>query len=215
MMEYVDDFLIFLVSLFAIANPFFTVPVFISLTRHQKPAERKRIPLRTSMGVFLTLTIAYVVGETLFRFLSVSIASLRIAGGILIFGMAWSMLQARRVESKQTELEEEEAQRSGASDSVAIVPLAISLLAGPGAISLTILAAARTQSRVEDATAIWAAFLVSVSIFLVLRSAERIAAVLSQTGMNVATRLMGLILAALAVELISNGVIEKFPGLVK
>lgn len=145
----------------------------------------------------------------------VEFATRVVAGGILIFGMAWSMLQARRVESKQTELEEEEAQRSGASDSVAIVPLAIPLLAGPGAISLMILAAARTQSRVEDATAIWAAFLVSVSIFLVLRSAERIAAVLSQTGMNVATRLMGLILAALAVELISNGVIEKFPGLVK
>ena len=215
MIEYLDDFLIFLVSLFAIANPFFTVPVFISLTRDQKPAERRRIPLRTSAGVFLTLTIAYVIGEALFRVLSVSIASLRIAGGLLIFGMAWSMLQARRVESKQTKGEEQEAERAEAGDNVAIVPLAIPLLAGPGAISLMILAAARTQSSVQDATAIFAAFLVSVSIYLVLRSAERIAALLSQTGMNVATRLMGLILAALAVELISNGLIEKFPGLVR
>ena len=215
MMEYLDDFLIFLVSLFAIANPFFTVPVFISLTRNLKPAERKRIPLRTSVGVFLTLTIAYVVGETLFRFLSVSIASLRIAGGILIFGMSWSMLQARRVESKQTEQEEKEAKQAETRDGVAIVPLAIPLLAGPGAISLMVLAAATTQGRIEDATAISAAFVVSVSIFGVLRSAERIAAVLSQTGMNVTTRLMGLILAALAVELISNGLIEKFPGLVR
>lgn len=207
-----DDFLIFLVSLFAISSPLVTVPIFISLTRGLAPAERRRIPRRTATGAFITFSVAYFVGEGLLRFLSVDIASLRIAGGLLILGMAWSMLHARAVEATQSPAEAKEAETS---DHIAIVPLAIPLTAGPGAISLMIIAAGATSGPIDDAVAIFAAFLVSVSVFLVLRSAERIASVLAQTGMNVATRLMGLILAALAVEVITSGLAEKFPGLLR
>ncbi len=212
MIEYLDDYLIFLVSLFAIMNPIGVIPIFVSLTRSQTCDDRRRIPLRTAMAAFVTLTVAYFIGEGLLRFFSTSIASLRLAGGLIIFGTAWSMLQARGGGDKQTDEQEKAAH---GSHGIAIVPLAIPLTAGPGAISLMIVAADSTKGFIQDAAAISGALLVSISIFILFRSAARIAVAMGETGMNVMGRLMGLILAALAVELISTSLGEMFPGLLQ
>jgi len=212
MIQYVEDYLIFLVSLFAIVNPFAVIPVFISLTRSQTPDDRLRIPLRTAVAAFVTLTVAYFIGEGLLRFFSASILSLRIAGGLIIFRTAWAMLQAHSFEVKRTERQVKAAQ---GSHGIAIVPLAIPLTAGPGAISLMIVAASSTRGLLPDVAAISSVLLVSIAIYALFRSAERISGLLGESGMSVMERLMGLILAVIAVELITTAVGEMFPGLLK
>jgi MarC family membrane protein len=207
--EYVEEYLVFLVSLFAIVNPFAVIPVFMSLTRGQRPDGRRRVPRRTAIAVFVTLTVAYFIGEGLLRLFSASIMSLRIAGGLIVFRSAWVMLGAHDVEAKRTEVK---AAQGGPG--IAIVPLAIPLTAGPGAISLMIVAGS-TRGYLPDAAAISSVLLVSISIYFLFRSADRIARVLGETGMSVMERLMGLILAVIAVELITTGLGEVFPGLLK
>jgi multiple antibiotic resistance protein len=212
MIGFVEEYLVLLVSLFAIVNPFAVIPVFISLTRSQMPARRRRIPLRTAMAVFVTLTVAYFIGEGLLRFFSASIPSLRIAGGLIIFRSAWTMLQASDEETKRTERQVKAAHET---HGIAIVPLAIPLTAGPGAISLMVVAASATRGFLPNAAAVSSVLLVSISVFILLRSADWLAGMLGETGMNVMERLMGLILAVIAVELIVKGLGEAFPGLMK
>lgn len=197
------------VSLFSIVNPFAAIPVYVGMTADLPYATKRGLPRRAALAAWIILTVAYVAGEGLLNFFSISIASLRIAGGILIFGMAWSMLQARMSAQKHTEEETEDA---ASRNSLAVVPLAMPLLAGPGAISVMILTATRTEGVVDHGLAILAAAAVSLSIWGILSAAAPIANFLGTTGMNVATRFMGLILAAIAIEFLASGLTTLFPA---
>jgi multiple antibiotic resistance protein len=203
------QFALFFASIFSIVNPFAAIPVYLGVTADVPAAVRRGIPRRTATAAATIMLIAYAAGESLLAFFSISIASLRVAGGILIFAMAWSMLQAKLSPQKQTEEEAEEATHR---DSLAIVPLAMPLLSGPGAISVMILWATQSQGGAEHAAAIGAVLAVAVSIWIILSLATPISNLLGQTGMNVATRFMGLILAAVAVEFITGGLQQLFPA---
>jgi multiple antibiotic resistance protein len=205
----VSDFFAFFVSVFSIVNPFAALPVYVGLTTELPAGAQRSMPRTTALAAFVILAVAYLAGESLLAFFSIRIASLRIAGGLLIFSMAWSMLQARASRTKQTD---EEVLEAATRSSVAVVPLAMPLLAGPGAISVMILQATRTEDVLDRGVALLAAALVAASIWLILRLATPITGFLGQTGMNVATRFMGLILAAVAVEFIAAGVVEIFPA---
>jgi multiple antibiotic resistance protein len=205
----VSDFFAFFVSVFSIVNPFAALPVYVGLTTELPAGAQRSMPRTTALAAFVILAVAYLAGESLLAFFSIRIASLRIAGGLLIFSMAWSMLQARPSRTKQTD---EEVLEAATRSSVAVVPLAMPLLAGPGAISVMILQATRTEDVLDRGVALLAAALVAASIWLILRLATPITGFLGQTGMNVATRFMGLILAAVAVEFIAAGVVEIFPA---
>lgn len=204
-----SDFFAFFVSVFSIVNPFAALPVYVGLTTELPAGAQRSMPRTTALAAFVILAVAYLAGESLLAFFSIRIASLRIAGGLLIFSMAWSMLQARPSRTKQTD---EEVLEAATRSSVAVVPLAMPLLAGPGAISVMILQATRTEDVLDRGVALLAAALVAASIWLILRLATPITGFLGQTGMNVATRFMGLILAAVAVEFIAAGVVEIFPA---
>lgn len=203
------DLLLFYVSLFSILNPLSVIPTFTGLTQGASRAELGRITRRTSMSVFLVLTTSYLAGEAVLRFFSISVASLRVAGGVLIFAMAWSMLQATISRAKQTK---EEAEEATERESIAVVPLAMPLLAGPGSISLMIIVAGRTDGLVNHGVIILGTALLALTTWIVLLSAGPIARALGRTGLNVATRFMGLILAAIAVEFITSGLLEIFPA---
>lgn len=206
----VSEFIALTVSIFSIVNPFAALPVYVGMTGDLPAPVRRRLPRTTAFAALLILGIAYLAGEALLGFFSIRIASLRVAGGLLIFGMAWSMLQAKR---SGTKYRPEELEEAPDRDNIAVVPLAMPLLAGPGAISVMILAATRTNGGVgAHATALGAAAAVCFTIWLILRAAGPISNFLGQTGMNVATRFMGLILAAVAVEFIAGGLTEIFPG---
>jgi multiple antibiotic resistance protein len=203
--EYVQK----VVGAFAIVNPFSTIPVFISLTASYSAYERKRVARGTATSVFIILVIAFFIGGVLLQFFGISVASFRVAGGILILMTAFSMLQGRLSPTKQTDSEVSEAEEM---EHITIIPLAMPLLAGPGAISLVILASTRSQTITDDASVVGGILVIAILTWLILSAGSKIAKMLGTTGMNVMTRFMGLILAAIAIEFIVAGLSEKFPG---
>jgi multiple antibiotic resistance protein len=211
----VRDYLLFFVSVFSIVNPFSAIPAYVGLTAELAPAERKRLSRQAALSVFVILTVSYVAGESLLRFFGISVASLRVAGGLLILGMAWSMLQAKLHPAKQTPeeaLEAQEAQEGQERPNLGVVPLGMPLLAGPGSISVMIIAAGKSQGWGGHVAVVAAAATVAVLSWVILLAAGPIAKALGRTGMNVATRFMGLILAAIAVEFITSGLGDLFPA---
>ena len=203
------DFVLFFISIFSIVNPFSAIPTFVSMTGGAPKAVRRSMITQASVAVFAILVASYLAGGSLLSFFSIRIASLRVAGGVLIFAMAWSMLHARISPAKQTP---EEALETTEREATAIVPLAMPLMAGPGAISLMIIEAGRGGGMAHHVSVALAVLALAASIWVILQAAGPIARALGQTGMNVATRFMGLILAAIAVEFVAAGLTEIFPG---
>jgi len=203
-------YLAFIVSVFAVMNPLVAIPVYITLTDGLPVEARRRIPRQTATACFVILVIAFLLGETILKIFSVSIPALRIAGGLILASMAWSMLQAQISRTRHTR---EEVEDSSHRDSIAIVPLAIPITAGPGAISLMIIAATYPNPIEGKIAILVAVFLVCLVVWLFLATAERIQKVLGTTGMNLVTRIMGLLMLAVAIEFVVGGLSEKFPGL--
>ncbi len=189
------------IGLLVILNPMLAVPVFISLTDAQSDGERFANARRAALAVGIVMSVAALLGQQILDLFGISIDSFRVGGGLLILLMAVSMMHAKMSGARHTEMEGEEAQ---AKADIAVVPLAIPLLAGPGAISTAIIYAHRDPAWMHAAliAEIWLATLV---VWFILRSAPPISRTLGTTGINIATRLMGLILAAIAVEFIVNG----------
>ena len=203
------ELLLFFVSLFAIVNPLSVIPTFMGLTEGASKPELHRITQRAAFSVFVILMTSYTAGEAVLGFFAISVASLRIAGGVLIFGMAWSMLQATVSRAKQTR---EEAIEAPERQSIAVVPLAMPLLAGPGSISLMIIVAGRMDGLSNHLIVTAGTAFLALVTWVLLLAAGPIAKALGRTGLNVATRFMGLILAAIAVEFIASGLLDIFPG---
>ncbi len=199
-------------ALLAIVNPLGAVPVFISLTGTMSGRERNRVVRTTSLSVAVVLITATLIGESLLGFFGISIPSFKVGGGILLMLMAISMMQARQTLTRQTPEEAEEAEDK---QSIAVVPIAIPLLAGPGAISTVIIYANVSYHPVHIALIIFVVLLVAMVTWAALYVAYPISKMLGKTGINIATRLMGLLLTAVAVEFIAGGLVQLLPGLAK
>lgn len=206
------EFVLLFVSMFSIVNPFLAVPTFVDLAGHYSAAERRGIATQTALSVLVILVGSYFTGQALLSFFGITVPSLRVAGGLVILSLAWSMLHARLSGAKQTPEEAHEMENREQRGAIGVVPLAMPLLAGPGAISLMIISAGNATSVASRVAAVVAALLIALSIWLILQAAGTIARVLGRTGMNVATRFMGLILAAMAIEFITTGLAAVFPG---
>ncbi|MEW5744227.1 MAG: YchE family NAAT transporter [Nitrospirota bacterium] len=197
-------------TLLAIVNPLGTIPLFVSLTSSMTEQERNRIARTTSVAVALILTVAALIGKPLLNFFGVSVASFRVGGGILLLLMAVAMMQAKRTRSKQTP---EEAVEAEEKESIAVVPIAIPLLAGPGAISTVIIYADASFEPVHISLIILSSMLVALLTWGALKLACPASRIMSKTAINIATRLMGLLLAAIAIEFIAEGLLQLLPGL--
>ena len=204
------EYVKFFTGMLAIVNPIGAIPMFLSLTTNQSLPERNRTSLLAAITVFLVLGASLLMGETLLHFFGISIASFRVAGGILIFLIAISMMHAKMSATKQTD---EETQDAADKDSIAVVPLGLPLLAGPGAISTIILFAHRDSSLTHYLVGGVEILLLAISIWLSFRLAPTIGKLLGKTGINIVTRIMGLIIAALGVEFVTNGLKQLLPGL--
>lgn len=200
----------FFIGLLAIVNPIGIVPVFMGLTRNLSDRERSVIGLRAAVTVGTVLVVALLMGEALLGFFGISLDSFRVAGGILILLMAISMLHGGMSPAKQTS---EEAQDAEEKESIAVVPLGMPLLAGPGAISTIIIYSHRGQDTAHYVLLFSIAVVLALLTWLALRAAPAIADRLGRTGLNIVTRIMGLILAAIGVEFMANGLRQLFPGL--
>lgn len=200
----------FLVGMFALVNPVGILPVFISMTNYQSPAARDKTNLTANLSVAIILWCSLFLGDAILRIFGISIDSFRIAGGILIVTIAMSMISGKLGEDKQNKQEKTE---TAVRDNVGVVPLALPLMAGPGAISSTIVWSTRYNTWLDYLGFFVAIALFSFCCWLLFRAAPLLVRLLGQTGINVITRIMGLLLMSLGIEFIVTGVKATFPGL--
>jgi multiple antibiotic resistance protein len=181
------------------------VPIYIANTASYSPAHRAAVLRRALLTAFIVLTGFGLQGTFIFRVFGITTEAFRITGGIILFGIGWEMLQARRSRTRTTQEEEEEG---GLKDDVGIIPLGIPLLAGPGAITtvITLLAqAGTTPRRIAVYVSIAVVLLVT---WMVLGVAPLVVRRLGTTGMNVIERIMGLIVMVIGVQFVVDGIRE-------
>jgi multiple antibiotic resistance protein len=204
-----SDYLRFVVTLTAVVDPFLAVPFFLTFTASRSEDERKRLARIVALTVFIVLAVAVFIGKSLLELIGASLPAFRVGGGLVLLLMALAMLNAqaggvRQSRAEAQELEERELQ--------GVVPLAMPLLAGPGAISTSIIAV-ESGSLAHQAAVVACIAIVCLLTWLTLRAAHRIAARMGTTGLNIATRILGLLLAAMAVQTMAIGLRQLFPGL--
>ncbi|WP_456367807.1 neutral amino acid NAAT transporter SnatA [Thermococcus sp.] len=198
-------------GLFAITNPIGAVPVFLSVTSNLSWLERRKIASKTSLAVVATLLSFALIGKEIFRFFGSSTDAFAIAGGILLFKMAIEMLSGKLSSVKiSTEETEEVSDEAVTLEEVAIIPLAIPLLSGPGSITTVMLYMARSATLLERLAVIVSILLIGGTVWLTLCSANRIKSRLGSVGIKVMTRMMGLILTSMAVQMVINGIKGAF-----
>jgi multiple antibiotic resistance protein len=205
-----------LVTLLAIVNPLAIVPFFILYTQGYTRPQRKRTAWVSAFSAFIVISVTALIGLQLLRFFGISVASFQVGGGMLLLMSSLAMINAQPAESK-TSTDELDATRVKASlgASIAVVPLTIPLLTGPATISTVIIFAQQAQHYWERAVLIGYGLVISLAIGFAFSLAEPITRVLGKTGISVMTRLMGLILAALAVEVMAKGLGTLFPALLR
>lgn len=203
------EYLRFTVTLAAVVDPFLAVPFFLSFTAAQGEAERRALARVVALTVFAVLGISVFVGEGLLTMIGASLPAFRVGGGLVLLLMALAMLNAQAGGVRQSQAEARELESGEVSG---VVPLAIPLLAGPGAISTSIIAA-EAGGLPHQALLVGCIGVVCLVSWVVLRHAHAVAARLGTTGLNIATRILGLLLAAMAVQTMAVGLKELFPGL--
>lgn len=197
------------VGIFAILNPLGAIPIYLSLMGGRRPEEMRRTALKTAVSVAVILVLAVWAGDALLSFFGIGVPAFRIAGGLLVLIIAIAMFNARTSTARHTDEEQTEAE---SKDDIAVVPMAMPLLAGPGTISLAIVDAHQAGGFVGKFLFCVGIVGAAAIVWLVLRLAEPIGQRLGTGGLNIATRVMGLILAAMAVQFMAAGLLELFPG---
>lgn len=204
------DLLKSFISLLALINPLGAVPFFLSLTAQQTEAERRHTIRIAAVSVFCVIAVTTLLGQQIIDFFGISVGSLEVGGGIIMLLMAISMLNAQIGNTRSTPEERDEAE---SKSSIAVVPLAIPLLTGPGSISTVIVYAANARHWYDRLGLVAIGAALALICFFAMRLAEPIAHWIGRTGINIVTRLMGLMLSALAVEFIVDGLKALLPAL--
>lgn len=202
MKAHISFFLLGFSSFLSLINPLAVAPMFATMTLDQSSRQKTRTALRASVTAAVTLILFVLLGELIFRFFGLTVHGFRIAGGILFFGMGYSMLHAQDPPVKTSEAEQEAAQQKA---DVAITPLAIPMLCGPGALSNAMILSRDASSWFQQGVLIFSILVVSLLIYLTLVGADRIVKWLGPTGINVVRRIMGLIIMVIAVEFVVAG----------
>lgn len=203
-------FIVSLTTLLTIVNPLGAIGPFLAMTHTEDSSRRKQTAKRAAWVASGILAGCAGLGAFIFRFYGITLPALKIAGGVLLFFVALDMINARSSRSKSTADEESE----GASrDDIAVFPLALPLLSGPGSIVSVFMLADQAES-VQKSLALYGAIgIVGVANYLVLKEAPKITRRIGQIGMNISARLMGLVLATMAVQFIIDGLAAALPGL--
>lgn len=198
------------ISLLVICSPFSALPALLGMTQGLSIEEKKRTGVVAGIAVGVILIVMTWIGSDFLSFLGISLPSFQLAGGVVVFLLALSMLNAEMSRMKQTTEDQREAK---SKDSIAIVPLAIPLMAGPGAISTVIISVGNFPGIVNQIYMSLCAAFVALVLGLTLYSATRLEKMIGFTGINIINRLAGLILAAMAVEMLAKGAVGLFPVL--
>jgi multiple antibiotic resistance protein len=200
------DFIFFFVyvfaSFFTIVNPIQATITFVTLTSGTSSEERKGMSLRTTFIAFIIALFFAIGGDLILQFFGITVDSLRVAGGILLFLVAIDMLKGEREQKKVTEAEMQDA---SLREDISVFPLATPLLTGPGAITTVIVQMGDALTFLQKALVIIALILTFAATYIILRFSEYIDRVLGVTGIMVMTRIQGLVLGAIAVNFVATG----------
>ena len=203
-----------LVTLLAIVNPLAIVPFFIHYTQGFNDEQRRKTVLISSFTSFVVIAVSALMGLQILEFFGISLASFQVGGGMLLLTSALNMLNAQPAEAKTSTHDlEDGAEKAAMGASIAVVPLTIPLLTGPATMSTVVIYADKAKTLLQLSTLVGYGIVVALATAICFSLAQPIARVLGKTGINVMTRLMGLILAALAVEVMSDGLTKLFPTL--
>ncbi len=201
-----------LIALLAVVNPIGVVPFFLHFTQNFTPEQRRRTIRVSAVSAFVVIAVSALAGLQIIQFFGISLASFQVGGGLLLLISAVQMLNAQPAESRKEDVSEGSS-KVDAGASIAVVPLTIPLLTGPATISTMVIYADKTRHWWQLAVLVGYGVVVALASYAVFRASGRIARALGQTGIDVMTRLMGLVLAALAVELLADGMQKLFPVL--
>ena len=201
-----------LIALLAIVNPIGVVPFFIHFTQGFSAGQRARTIRVTSTTVFLVIALSALAGLKIIEFFGISLASFQVGGGCLLLISSLAMLNAEQADSKPSDVDDGN-EKVDAGASIAVVPLTIPLLTGPATISTMVIYAEKTRHLWQLGVLVVYGVVIGLVTYAVFTASGRIAKVLGRTGINIMTRLMGLILAAMAVELLADGLVKLFPVL--
>lgn len=202
------DVLKFGITLFSILNLIGIIPIYLTLTSRFSQDKARAVTQTCALAVMITITVALVLGEQILSFFGISIASFTVGGGLLIASMAFSMISARPVQAK---LNTDEMESVELEKEIGIVPLAIPLLAGPGVMTTSIVQAKSFSTLFHWIGALMVVLLVGLLIVVIFNSGKKIAERLGTVGLNVMTRIMGLIVLAISIEMITKGLKDIFP----
>ncbi|WP_101068061.1 MarC family protein [Roseovarius salinarum] len=191
------------VTLFVIIDPIGMTPIFVALTQGMTAARRRAIALRACITSVLILIVFTAFGEAVLDFVGISMPAFRIAGGILLFLTALDMLFERRTKRRQGQADQAEEEDDG--DDPSVFPLAVPLIAGPGAITSVILLAGQKPGLEGMAWVMGVMAGVIAIVLLLFLAAGLLERALGRTGINVVTRILGMLLAALAVQFVLDG----------
>jgi multiple antibiotic resistance protein len=202
------------ITLLAVVNPLACVPFFIHFTQGFTKAQRQRTILVSSFTTFVVIAVSALLGLQILEFFGISLASFEVGGGMLLLTSALSMLNAQPAEARANADEVHDAEaRATVGASIAVVPLAIPLLTGPATMSTVVIYADKAKTLLQLGSLVGYGVVIALATALCFAMAAPIARVMGKTGINVMTRLMGLILAALAVEVMADGLHKLFPVL--
>jgi multiple antibiotic resistance protein len=201
----------FIVSMLAITNPAGSLAVFIGMTSDKDIHEQRQIALVTTMTIIIVLVLITWVGIPILKMFGISLPAFEITGGLIILLRGLSMLHSKETPTSQTA---DELQKGITRDSIAVVPLAIPIIAGPGAMTTVIIYAQHFQSMFNKIYISIGVIAVAWMVGLTLYFAAHINKIIGSTGIKIVTRIMGLILAAIAMSMITTGIKEVFPGLI-
>jgi multiple antibiotic resistance protein len=205
-----------LITLLAVVNPLACVPFFIHYTQGFTRAQRQRTVVVSSVTAFIVIAASALLGLQILEFFGISLASFQVGGGMLLLTSALSMLNAQPAEARANAQEVQDAETKAAMGaSIAVVPLTIPLLTGPATMSTVVIYADKAKNFTQLGSLVAYGVVIALATALCFSMAQPIARVLGKTGINVMTRLMGLILAALAVEVMTDGLHKLFPVLAR
>lgn len=192
-------------SVFFLVDPFAVIPLFLAITENAVVSERRQMARRAAWTCAIVLCAFALVGSLIFKMFGITLPAFKIAGGIILLRIGLDMLQARQ---SATKISPEETEEGATKDDASIIPLGMPMLAGPGAISTVMVLVGESHAVWQHAIIYATILLTSFISYLVLAGAGRVRRYLGDTGIRIMTRLMGLLLVALAVQFVANGLTD-------
>ena len=205
-----------ILAFMVLINPFSALTLFLDLTRGYSMRNRRKVARVACLTIFITISFFTVAGESLLKALGISIGSFQLAGGILVFLISLNMMngEGNPVKPDQENFDVDHVQDAPRTMASAVVPIAIPMMIGPGGISTVIIYSSQVSGILQVSAIIIAGLFISLFCYLALMAAGRISRLLGDTGLNIMSRIMGMLLAAVSIEIIVSGLRTLFPALI-